>query len=203
MKRMNKLTALMLAVLLMMQLLPVSAVAENPDEIVSDVLTTPVYHTVSFMAEEKEVASLFVNDGSAIGRFPDAPELDGKQFAGWYIGETPVTEEYLITEDCVVDAVYTSVDDLLKENGYSSKDLYLTGKLPDGIVEISPVSVTIDGAEVLAACDIRVTAGRKLLAKGASSQPDDSAMQVHFYQEAFASDLLEIYRMADAESPAE
>ena len=33
----------MLAVLLMMQLLPVSAAAENPEEVISDVYTAPVF----------------------------------------------------------------------------------------------------------------------------------------------------------------
>ena len=195
----------MLAVLLMMQLLPVSAAAENPEEIISDVYSAPVYHTVSFTAEGEEIASLFVNDGAAISRLPDAPEVEGKTFTGWFIGETAVTAETAVTQDLTVTAVYTETEAPAPENGAlaEGKDYYLTGSLPDGIVEVTPATVTIAGAEVLAACDVRVSAARKLLSKSSSGEPEDGKMQLHFHNEAFSSEIVDIYRMADAEAEPE
>ncbi len=78
----RRLTALIMAVLMLLQLLPVLAVAETVGEIISDVLTAPEIHTVSFLVDGEKIHTVFVQNGGALGILPDSPEYDSRQFEG-------------------------------------------------------------------------------------------------------------------------
>ncbi|MBQ9299175.1 MAG: hypothetical protein IJ214_01555, partial [Clostridia bacterium] len=94
----------------------------------------------------------------------------------------------------------------LVDNGalWANADIYLTGKIPgNGIVEAIPVTVDIDGEEVLAAYDINIYANEKQRQKGKTWQPADKKVQLHFYNEAFGSDELNVYHMETITSQPE
>ena len=75
-----------------------------------------------------------------------------------------------------------------------------TGKIPGkGIIEAEPVTITIDGEEVVAAYDIRIYANEIQRAEGRTWQPADQKVQVHFFDEAFTG-RLNIYHI-DGEMP--
>ena len=74
---MKRLTALILAILMLVQLCPsVSFAADNSSdsqhEVLSEQLGKPVYHTVTFLADGEEVSAVFVADGTAIDELPAA-----------------------------------------------------------------------------------------------------------------------------------
>ena len=94
----------------------------------------------------------------------------------------------------------------LVDNGaiWANDDIYLTGKLPGkGIVDATPVTVTIDGEEVLAAYDIKIYTNANQQKKGKTWQPADRKVQVHFYDKAFGSDRLNVYHMENAAATPE
>ncbi len=89
---------------------------------------------------------------------------------------------------------------------WANDDLYLTGKMPkNAVVEAEPVSVTIDGEDVLAAWDIKIYANENQRQKGKTWQPAGDKVQVHMRSDAFlgTSGELNVYHLADAGSAAE
>ena len=89
---------------------------------------------------------------------------------------------------------------------WANDDLYLTGKLPkNAVVVAEPVTVAIDGEDVLAAWDITIYANENQRQKGKTWQPADDSVQVHVRSEAFQgmADELNVYHMTDAKSAAE
>ena len=87
---------------------------------------------------------------------------------------------------------------------YANSDFYLTGKVPgNGVIDVTPVTVEIDGEDVIAAYDIRIYTNEKQREKGKTWQPAGKKVQVHFYNEAFASNTLNIYHLETADAAAE
>ena len=81
---------------------------------------------------------------------------------------------------------------------YYNEHLYLTGKIPgNGIIDVTPVTVSIDGGEVLAAYDIKIYANKNQQRKGKTWQPAGEKVQVHFFDEAFAGKL-DVYHIDGA-----
>ena len=94
------------------------------------------------------------------------------------------------------DGIAFVIEDTSEENVevegtlYANDTLYLSGKVPgNGVIDVQPVTVTIDGEEVLAAYDIRIYASEKQRAKGKTWQPSDQKVTVHFFDEAFTGTL--------------
>ena len=105
----------------------------------------------------------------------------------------------LVIEKAAGDGDDAIADGILYANEY----LYLTGKLPkNGVIDAQPVSVTIDGEEVLAACDIRIYANENQRAKGKTWQPAGSKVQVHFFDKAFDGEV-NIYHVPDTKAAPE
>ena len=77
----------MIALFMLVEMTPSMGVAVSENVIVSELPEAPAYHTLTFIAEEQEVTTVFVADGASLGFLPDAPEADGKTFEGWYTGE--------------------------------------------------------------------------------------------------------------------
>ena len=91
----ERILAWLLSIMMIFQLMPAQVYAETADdwqEIVSNVETAD-YWTVRFLAEGEEVNKVYVEDGQAIDRFPDAPVLEGKTFQGWFVEGTRVSEQ--------------------------------------------------------------------------------------------------------------
>ena len=78
---MKRAAAMILAVLMMIQLLPVQAETYS-DWFQVETQETPVYHTVRFVADGEEIASVSVADGSSLSSVPEAPEKSGFVFTG-------------------------------------------------------------------------------------------------------------------------
>ncbi len=187
---MKRAAAMILAVLMMIQLLPAKADTYSEWYQV-ETQKTPVYHTVRFVAGGEEISSVSVADGSKLTELPEAPARDGYRFVGWYAGDLEVTADSTVTEDMTVEAVYAQEDDGLADGVlYANEHLYLTGKLPKGgKIDVQPVSVSIEGEEVLAAYDIRIYANENQQKKGKTWQPSGSKVQVHFYDKAFEGEV--------------
>ncbi len=323
---MKRLTALVLAFLMLAQLWPgVGFAADNASEdrheVVSEQLDTPVYHTVTFMADGELVSAIFVADGTEIGELPAAPERSGKAFIGSHGGTTP-SAAAVTTGSRPGEAVYTTLDSELEakkqsanyryqdtgsyasveifgnhkknqkpsasrnlaalagkngdawsvaniknntdltatavvlalpENGalsaysvkngklnallasnlalgdrvtiplsmkgdtglalvvedgtddddaqeiegalYANEDLYLTGKIPgNGVIEVIPATVSIDGEELVAAYDINIYANANQQRKGKTWQPAGKKVQVHWRDDAFTGEM-NVYHM--------
>ena len=96
---------------------------------------------------------------------------------------------------------------LIPDNAiWANDDLYLTGKMPkNAVVVAEPVSVEIEGQDVLAAWDIKIYANENQRQKGKTWQPAGDKVQVHMRSDAFQDmeDELNIYHLTDAKSAAE
>ena len=87
---------------------------------------------------------------------------------------------------------------------WANDALYLTGKLPgNAVVEATPVTVTIEGQEVLAAYDIKIYTNANQQRKGKTWQPAGDKVQVHFFDDAFGDRALSVYHMADTDAAPE
>lgn len=63
-------------------------------------------HTVTFTSGYETVAKITVKDGSAIGTLPEAPLKDGYEFKGWFVGENAIGEDFVVTQNTTVVAVF-------------------------------------------------------------------------------------------------
>ena len=347
----QRILALCLAVLLLLPAMPAGAEdmhTPGPEPtpeatpgwsgVISDPINTSDYHAVRFAANGQEVETVLVAHGETVHAMPDAPDISGQSFLGWYAGDALFSADTLITSDMTLTAKYVILDETLeqkKKNAnyvfedrgayasisifgnhkknqvpsahanpgvagdenrivleawtvdgiknntdltaeaiitglpslnegeslavYSVIDnqlvrliqdqlsigdrvavdlsmkgakgiavvkmasapeepvelrddavlwandaLYLTGKMPgNGVVQAVPVTVEIDGQEVLAAYDIKIFANAKQQEKGKTWQPAGKKVQVHFYNEAFASAALNVYHLADVSAAPE
>ena len=81
-------------------------------------------------ATEEKITKDF---GSAIGTLPTADETkDGLPFAGWFVGDTKITEDYVVSADATAEAKYQAV------LGKSDFTGVWTGVNPEWIGEITP-----------------------------------------------------------------
>lgn len=112
---MRRVLAMLLAALMIIQALPAMAETYSDwNQVVSDEIGQPLYHTVRFVADAVEIATLLVADGSEIQELPEAPEKISYSFLGWYIDHEPVSAGTVVTADLTVEAVYTEADESLK-----------------------------------------------------------------------------------------
>lgn len=88
---------------------------------------------------------------------------------------------------------------------WGNDDLYLTGKMPgNAVVVATPVTVGIAGEQVLAAYDIKIYPNRNQVGKKEwNPKQQQSKVQVHFFEDAFADQDLMVYHLADAQSEPE
>lgn len=110
---MKRLTAIVLVLLMLVQICPSVGFATDTDaannEEIIDQLIKPVYHTVIFTVDGEAVATFFVVDGAVVSNLPEAPEISGQSFKGWFDGEIPFTTDSIITADKVITAIYETV----------------------------------------------------------------------------------------------
>ncbi|MBR5383363.1 MAG: hypothetical protein IK133_06020, partial [Clostridia bacterium] len=112
---MKKLTAIVLTLLILVQMCPsvgfaAGSIADVSETVVSGQLSKPLYHTVVFTVNGDVFTTFFVADGAVVDPMPEAPEIPGQVFTGWYDGDDAFTGETLVTIDKVIEAVYKDVD---------------------------------------------------------------------------------------------
>ena len=87
---------------------------------------------------------------------------------------------------------------------YSNDDIIISGSMPStGIVEAKRVDVSVDGKNALVAYDIKIYANELMKALGITWQPSESTLQVQLKSDALLGDTVDVYHMADTDSPAE
>ena len=105
----KRLIAIVLSVVLLLQAMPWSAIAESGD---TGLLRGSETYTVTFVADDVEVEQLLVTAGDALqeANLPTAPEKEDGRFIGWYIGDAtePVSFPYTPTGDVTLTAKYQS-----------------------------------------------------------------------------------------------
>ena len=128
---MKRLTAIVLVLLMLVQICPSVGFATDTDaannEEIIDQLIKPVYHTVIFTVDGEAVATFFVVDGAVVSNLPEAPEISGQSFIGWFDGEIPFTTDSIITADKVITAIYETVGNSDEDANISSFSFSDTG----------------------------------------------------------------------------
>ena len=122
MKKMKRLVAWMMVILMLGQMLPGVSFAASPAEesgtelyeTVSAPEEKPVYHTVTFTCDGEEVTAIFVKDGASIQDLPEAPAIQGKAFLGWYDGNQVFSQDTAVYEDKEIRGAYREVDEALE-----------------------------------------------------------------------------------------
>ena len=189
-QQMKRAAAMILAVLMMIQFLPANAESYS-DWYHVDTEETE-YYTVRFVADGEEISAVLVADGSKLPSVPEGPEKSGYVFDGWYTDWDAVTTDTVVKADMTEEAAYTTTGKDESSDGtlYANEHLYLTGKLPgNGIIDVQPVKISIEGEEVLAAYDIKIYANANQQKKGKTWQPSGKKVQVHFYSDVFEGEL--------------
>ena len=171
----KRLLALVLSVLMLVQSLPVSALAKT---IYSNVLKGEEYYTVVFTVEEgaekaaSTITQYLAEDGTLV--LPEAPAKAGYQFIGWYVGETKLAEGQTVSSDLTAEArfapitAYTvTVQYLTEENGAYKEAL-------DSVVRTYATTETeIDTIESPASIDVGTGGVVKL------RYPDQSKIEIN------------------------
>ena len=121
-----------MAILMIFQVLPVGAEPASNEwyQVVSEEVDTPVFHAVRFMAEGNEAAVAYVADGGLIDEVPEAPEVDGKRFLGWYREDARLNPNDAITADLEYTAIYTETDQKLEEQKQRADFLFEGSLIP-------------------------------------------------------------------------
>ena len=80
--------------------------------------------------------------------------------------------------------------------------LKLTGMMPkNAVVEAIPVSVEIDGEEVLAAYDINIFENEEMKALGIVWQPEEGSISVSLADDSFGTEELNVYHTPEGGEP--
>ncbi|MBO7514559.1 MAG: hypothetical protein J6T47_02910 [Lachnospiraceae bacterium] len=170
-ERLRRGIATLLAVLMLLSVLPVSALAEgetptegttvssdNADN--ADTADTTEATEDSSSSETKDTSDLTTDPASAV-ETTDQTDENGEN--------TETTAEEVVLVD------RSSPEDAVKFND----DLYLTGIMPtDAVVDVQPVEVDINGTAPLLAYDITVYASEDHQNEGRQWQPDGDAITV-------------------------
>ena len=112
--RRRRWAAVLTAVLLLLQVLPVYLEGAQPraeNLTPSDTFSLSDYHTVDFVADGEKVDTIFVPDGGTIAELPAAPEVEGMTFTGWYAGELAFTSATAVTGDLSLTAAYEAAEE--------------------------------------------------------------------------------------------
>ena len=91
---MKRFFAMLLSILMLVELLPMSALADS--RVVSDPASGGKFFTVTFTVDGRELEgeTRVVEKGKRIGELPGAPKKSGKEFIGWFDGEKQVDSSF-------------------------------------------------------------------------------------------------------------
>ena len=142
--------ALVTALFLLCQQMPVIAAAEDWSSAASDAIGRAEYVSVRFTADGSEVSALMAQVGATLDALPEAPEREGYVFLGWFAGEEQVTGETVVAGEMEISASYYRADYPALEKDYADDQIAVhisapAGALPEGVV---PVVVPVTEAQV-------------------------------------------------------
>ena len=115
MAKMKRFMAMLMAMLMILQVMPVEAMAEGIEGLksrVSNVITGSTFYTLTFTVEGEDgnddVITQYVEAGHT-PVLPEAPAKEGYTFAGWFVEDTQVTDKTPITSDMNAVARFTLI----------------------------------------------------------------------------------------------
>ena len=119
-KRLSAVLSAILAVLVLFQSVPAGAeetegISSGWFDLFSGGIGTADCHTVRFMVDGEEAYTYFVADGETVTALPDAPEIAGRSFIGWYTERALLTAATPVVSDLTVFAKYALRDEALEE----------------------------------------------------------------------------------------
>ncbi len=121
-------TAILLALFIVFQMLPVSVFAEG----ISVVSGADAVHTVTFDSDAP--AAYLVADGAALEELPAAPEKRAADFIGWYDGDQKITAPYTPGKDTTLLARYEEWGVQTLDAAVGGATITLTGRMPSGSI---------------------------------------------------------------------
>ena len=150
----KRFVAVLLTILMMMQMLPLNALAEAAWKLGGEAsVEGAAYHSVTFTSEDKQIAKQLFENGSPIVTMPEDPAKAGYRFVGWFDGEQEISEGTVVQADINAVAKFEPIVT------YTVTIQYLANEKPvaDEVVRqytaddpadtiLSPASVS-DGAE--------------------------------------------------------
>ncbi len=91
-------------------------------------------------------------------------------------------------------------DDQLQDGVlWANDDLYITGRIPgNGVIDVTPVDIEINGQKALAAWDIKIYANQKQREKGKTWQPAGEKVHVYVRSSSFGNRKVRVYHIPDA-----
>ncbi len=104
---------------------------------------TPKTYKVTFNIDGNMFKEVPVEEGGSINPLPEAPEVEGFTFKGWFVGEKEFTTATVITADLSVDAKYDKAVEIVY--GELDGDGEIT--LNDAIITLDIALGTIQGTE--------------------------------------------------------
>ena len=102
--------AILLSMLMLLQALPMSALAEGWNVARSNIEEGATYHTVTFEVEDEAVATQLIESGYTVSTFPEDPFKAGYQFDGWFVEDAEFTDSTPVSADTTVEAKFTPID---------------------------------------------------------------------------------------------
>ncbi len=129
MAKMKRFMAMLMAMLMILQVMPVEAMAEGIEGLksrVSNVITGSTFFTLTFTVEGKDgnddVITQYVENGQK-PVLPENPAKAGYTFVGWFTADdNEVTKETLITSDMAAVARFTSIATVTVTVNYVAED---------------------------------------------------------------------------------
>ncbi len=102
--------AILLSLLMLLQALPMSALAEGWNVARSNIEEGATYYTVTFEVEDTAVATQLIESGETVSTFPEDPFKADYQFDGWFVEDAKFTSSTAVSADTTVKAKFTPID---------------------------------------------------------------------------------------------
>ena len=105
----KRFVAILLTILMVLEMLPVNALAAGWARTYSNVESGSTYHKVTFEANGSVVAEQYVESGATLV-LPESPSAEGKSFTGWVdSNKNPVTASTTVSGNMTVTAVFEDI----------------------------------------------------------------------------------------------
>ena len=147
--------AILLSLLMLLQALPMSALAEGWNVARSNIEEGATYHTVTFEVEDTAVATQLIESGHKVSTFPEDPFKAGYQFDGWFVEDAEFTFSTPVSANTTVEAKFTPIDayevtiEYVDEEGAEVADSIVRSYLVTDASDVieSPASVVVGEGE--------------------------------------------------------
>lgn len=175
MAKMKRFMAMLMAMLMILQVMPVEAMAEGIEGLksrVSNVITGSTFFTLTFTVEGEDgnddVITQYVENGQK-PVLPENPAKAGYTFVGWFTADdTEVTKETLITSDMAAVARFTPIATVTVTVNYVAED----GTTPVADPTIREYLANGADAEV-------ITCPAEVVHKGVTLYPEQTSVTVN------------------------